>query len=564
MPTDVQLMDGEFRFLVPLAKATGDGDNLFVEGIASDTGMDLQEQRIGLKGQQSMAWWAKAGKVALGGEADHFQIAFDDDLGKLVDGSVSDQGEFFIKAQLDTDNPRAVGLHTSLGKGKQLGLSVFGKVTEFHDEAGVPVIDGVQLTRVMVTPSPANPRTWLADIAKSLPSGQVTPQQDGEDTGGTVTAEVAKGMFLDALRAEMERDAELAPLMAQFERVSELDGLLHLLFEVAYSVSDQVGYNDFPPDQAAALLSEAIEEFKLEAVAKAQAVGNAAPAEIVAKDGEAPVPEAPEDPANDEAAPIEAPVAEAPVSTEETPAEGEEIPTEEVAPAEGEGETAQDGQAPESAPDEEPPVENEESHAESAQAPAPDTTTGGGVMPQGKSLSEIAHVFADDRTAEVQAQIAPQLAPQPSHPAVMVADTFTEAVKRLVADGQLSQDEKRQAVALALAATMQHMEEVLPAAPADDGLEEAPAWARALVTKVNDLETALQKQTTLQQQHSVNVSAGSVALGTPPENTDNPTLPTRKSQVPDLQPSTVVQRTQTLRDIALQLVTGSTNALRLP
>jgi len=331
---------------------------------------------------------------------------------------------------------------------------------------------------------------------------------------------------------------------------------MSLLFLVAYRLSDQVNYNDFPPDQAAALLSEAIEEFKLEAVAKAQAAGNAAPTEIVAKDGEAPAPEAPGDPANDEAAPVEAPAVEAPAPTEEAP-------TEEVAPAEGEGETAQDEQAPESAPDEEPPVEDEESPAESAQAPAPDTTTGGGVMPQGKSLSQIAHVFADDRTAEVQAQIAPQLAPQPSHPAVMVADTFAGAVKRLVQDGQLSTDERRQAVGLALAATMQHMEEVLPAAPAEDGLEEAPAWARALVTKVNDLETALQKQTTLQQQHSVNVGAGS-APSTPPETVDNPTLPTRKSMVPDLQPSTVVQRTQTLRDIALQLVTGSTDALRLP
>lgn len=184
-------------------------------------------------------------------------------------------------------------------------------------------------------------------------------------------------------------------------------------------------------------------------------------------------------------------------------------------------------------------------------------------MPQGKSLSEIAHVFADDRTAEVYAQVAPQPAPQPSHPAVMVADTFAEAVKRLVQDGQLSTDERRQAVALALAATMQRMEEVLPAAPADSGLEEAPAWARALVTKVNDLETALQQQTTLQQRHSVNVSAGS-APSTPPETVDNPTLPTRKSKVPDLQPSTVVQRTQTLRDIALQLVMGNTDALRLP
>jgi len=546
MPTDVQLMDGEFRFLVPLAKATSEGNNLFVEGIASDTGLDLQEQRIGLSGQQSMAWWARTGKVALGGEADHFSIAFDDDLGKLVDGSVSDQGEFYIKAQLDIDNPRAVGLHTSLGKGKQLGLSVFGKVTEFHEDAGIPVIDGVQLTRVMVTPSPANPRTWLADVAKSLHSDQVPPEQEDTAGGVVVTADAAKGMFLDALREAIANDEAMAPMMQQLDRITGIDGLLALLFGVAYDVYDQVEWGGLLPEDAAALLSEAVDEFKMEVIAKALLTETATIAkDITAEGGAAPAPEAPAsagDPAEGEAAPAEG----------KDPIEGGEAPVEGDTSAEGGAELAQGEQAPAPAPAEAAPTEGT-------------PTTGGGTMPQGKSLSEIAHVFADDRGAEVQAQlgIVPQAALQPSHPAVMVADTFTEAVKRLVQDGQLNQDEKRQAVALALAATMQHMEEVLPAAPADDGLEEAPAWARALVTKVNDLETALQQQTTLQQQHSVNVGAGS-APSTLPENTDNPTLPTRKSQVPDLQPSTVVQRTQTLRDIALQLVTGGTDILRLP
>ncbi|HIP95822.1 MAG TPA: hypothetical protein EYH32_01260, partial [Anaerolineae bacterium] len=167
---DVQLMSGEFKFLVPLAKAVeGEDGDLYVEGVASDTGLDRQGERIGIKGQESMVRWAKSGTVALGGEADHYHIAFDDDLGYLVDGHVTDKGEFFIRALLDKDNPRAVGLWRMLRKGKKLGLSVFGKITEFHiDDDGVPVIDGVELTRVMVTPTPANPRTWLEYVSKAL------------------------------------------------------------------------------------------------------------------------------------------------------------------------------------------------------------------------------------------------------------------------------------------------------------------------------------------------------------------------------------------------------------
>lgn len=161
-------MERQFKFLVPVAKAGVDDGALIVEGVASDTGLDLYHERISLAGQESMAAWARTGMVALGGEADHFRIAFDDDLGYITDGRVLDSGAFYIRAELDVDNPRAVGLHTQLRKGKQLGLSVFGVVTESHTDANTPVIDGVRLDRVMVTPAPANPRTWLESVAKSL------------------------------------------------------------------------------------------------------------------------------------------------------------------------------------------------------------------------------------------------------------------------------------------------------------------------------------------------------------------------------------------------------------
>ena len=119
MGGDVPLMDGEFKFLIPLAQATeGEGGSLYVEGVATDTGLDLQVERVSVGGQESMARWARTGKVALGGEASHYQIAFDDDLGCLIDGCVTEKGELYLKAHLDTDKPRAVDLHTSLVRGK--------------------------------------------------------------------------------------------------------------------------------------------------------------------------------------------------------------------------------------------------------------------------------------------------------------------------------------------------------------------------------------------------------------------------------------------------------------
>lgn len=185
-----QLMGGEFKFLVGLAKAVKDGNDLFVEGIASDTGLDLQGQVISVAGQEAMAQWAQAGKVVLGGEADHYHIAFDDDLGTLVDGEVKGSGQFYIRAKLDNTNPRAVGLYDALESGKRLGLSVFGRVTSYDDTGSVPVINGVELTRVMVTPSPANPRTWLENVAKAL--GR--PHQEGSMGNGTQDAQAGADM----------------------------------------------------------------------------------------------------------------------------------------------------------------------------------------------------------------------------------------------------------------------------------------------------------------------------------------------------------------------------------
>jgi hypothetical protein len=68
-----------------------------------------------------------------------------------------------------------------------------------------------------------------------------------------------------------------------------------------------------------------------------------------------------------------------------------------------------------------------------------------------------------------------------------------------------------------------------------------------LVAKVERLEKALDG--------AVNVSAGRVEDGTPPEDANSPTVPMRKSVAPaDLQPSVAVQQQQTFRDIVKQIL----------
>lgn len=213
----------EFKFLVPVAKAVeGDNGELFVDGVASSTNRDSYGTVISRDGQRSMAAWANTGEVVLGGEADHFAIAFDDDLGRVTRGEVLDNGDFYVQAQLDADNPRAVHLHKKLRQGTQLGLSVFGTITKSHlDDDGTPIIDGVRLSRIMVTKRPANPDTWLDAIAKSLASGDALEDETHE--ADEALAEEGVSPAASAPDASPTDDAR--PADAEGDEADEADAL---------------------------------------------------------------------------------------------------------------------------------------------------------------------------------------------------------------------------------------------------------------------------------------------------------------------------------------------------
>ncbi len=289
---DKELLAGEFKIMVPLAKAVEEDGVVFVEGIASDTGLDLYKERISLAGQESMASWARKGVVVLGGEADHYKIAFDADLGKVVDGAVTEDAGFYIRSELDKDNPRAVGLWNSLAKGKQLGLSVFGKVTDFSNDNGVATIDGVVLTRVMVTPSPVNPRTWLESVAKSLVSGDSSPSPEVPDLETMIDAAktvdltdlpadaepadlpeipdavtVAKGALKELMDAEAARVLDLKPFWDELDRLDAIEELLWFAYDIAY---DAAWADTLTTGQKTAIVRETIEEFKVLVASKSK------------------------------------------------------------------------------------------------------------------------------------------------------------------------------------------------------------------------------------------------------------------------------------------------------
>ncbi len=490
-----QLATGEmFKFHIPLAKVSEEDGEWFVEGVASDTGLDLHGERISVQGQESMAQWAKSGTVALGGEADHFKVAFNDDMGYLVDGRVSDSGEFLIKAQLDKDMSKARDLVAAIDKkDKKLGLSVFGRITDFAKEDGTNVINGVELTRVMVTTSPANPRTWLGDVAKSLDvedqdsiALETVPDDAPDNAGESDDSEpivaksavdlrdLAKGMFMEALRQQQDAQADYAPLGEEMARVDEINNLTWILWDVANAI-DWAQYDGvLSGEEAADLLRESIGEYKAEIAAKSQ----------------------PEQVENDGAAQADTVVKKSKGQTEEPSLE-----------------------------------ENKE----------------GTMSQKGKSLSEIADIFADDVTKDKAGDtVSSQVAPDASHPAVKAGNQLATVIAGIVANKDLTLDQQRQAIALAMAGTTDKMEEALPIPqPADALGDDAPNWAKALINEVSVLKSTV-------EQNRVNVGAGS------PETADSPTTvviaPERKSQPSTVLASTAVQQPQTMRAIAVKIL----------
>jgi len=653
-----KLMSGEFKFLVGLAKAVKDGNDLFVEGIASDTGLDLQGQVISVSGQEAMAKWAQTGKVVLGGEADHRHIAFDDDLGNLVDGEVKDNGEFYIRAKLDNANPRAVGLYDALESGKQLGLSVFGRVTNYDDGGSVPVINGVELTRVMVTPSPANPRTWLENVAKAfgrphqegvmdddaqsaqagldvakaikdvdewdgsearwdsaddycdaclidvneaagnedkvkgmcmLPvrepgdgadtyvrqavyaaagahgvgaverpdgvseddwstavkaaasaiitaydeMGEVAPDSvyevagkeapsvgdvdkaDGavegagadegtDDSAGTDARGVAKGLLRDRLAQMAVDEARMAGFSEQLQRISDITLLCNVLWDVAMELywanEDNIGA--LTPDDAAALLSEAIEEFKAEVVAKAEAETGSDVALTAVSEGDG----------AEDADAADAAQADAALSAGATEGAVQDVSADE----------------------------------------------GYEVPRHGKALKDIAQAFTRDVfegdvetvADEGQAQAGAGTQGPDEHQAVTVAQTFAEVVKALMSDKSMDAGERREAIQDAMVAAATEIDKALPE---DAGQEDAPVWAQKLMSRIDELEKAVTR---------VNVGAGSAGDSAKPGDTDNLTLPARKSMA--LRPSAVVDKPRSLRQVALALMTNGGDPLIEP
>ena len=200
-------LNQHFKITVPITRCylrkTADGvEKYLVEGMASNTHLDLTGERMAESAIKSMAQSLQSHPVLF--KSEHHDD-WDAEFGEVTALSATDDHQLMMEAELDPNHYRTQTLVKALDKGKALGLSIGGlvpqggAVVEWVSDLGrkVKTYKDILLEEISVTGSPAVSDTWLTNIAKSVKWSDdttmtTTKDQAIEPTPAEPTLEVAK------------------------------------------------------------------------------------------------------------------------------------------------------------------------------------------------------------------------------------------------------------------------------------------------------------------------------------------------------------------------------------
>lgn len=203
----VQKRKMDFRFHATI-KAYTEKDEAgneirFIRGVASDDQIDRQGERFSTRAVQRMVETAKQ-NLTLFGDHNH---SWENTLGHIVDAKFNN-GAFEVICQLESEEaqPKIKQLWAKLKSKTRLAFSIGGRVLKVIAEEvngqTVRVLDDLELLEISVVGIPANPRTWLEAIVKSLegqeisdPPSQPSPTRgEGENEEGSMTEQERKAL----------------------------------------------------------------------------------------------------------------------------------------------------------------------------------------------------------------------------------------------------------------------------------------------------------------------------------------------------------------------------------
>ena len=148
----------------------------FIEGVASNTSLDLHGDRMSPSALKTMADSLKLHEIPMN---DDHNKGWSSEIGDIEKLFVNKDEELVLRAEL-SEMSKAKDLWYALTeKNKKLGLSIGGYVKDYEiieeesdddkeEKSWVKVYKDIELDHIAVTKSPANPKTWVSAIAKSL------------------------------------------------------------------------------------------------------------------------------------------------------------------------------------------------------------------------------------------------------------------------------------------------------------------------------------------------------------------------------------------------------------
>ncbi len=169
-----------FSFAIPIVKCYEevtkgeDGKEVkkrYIEGIASSTDIDLHGDKMAPSAIKSMANSIKKHKIGLNAEHDK---SWQSDLGDVTKLAVDKANKLLMKAELDITSKAKDLWYALTTKKKELGLSIGGFVKDYKlewdkkKEQFSRIFKDIELDHIAVTSTPANPKTWVGAITKSV------------------------------------------------------------------------------------------------------------------------------------------------------------------------------------------------------------------------------------------------------------------------------------------------------------------------------------------------------------------------------------------------------------
>lgn len=183
---EVQINGFEFDLDYFKSEIDESGQYLYIEGIASDSLLDVQADRVSKACLDSIH--AQMTSKAIPIYPKHNDMDWSDEFGEIVSSKLltardadREVYKLWIKAKLDRREAYTKKLEDQIDRGKTLGFSIGGKLLQSIKEPKVFVkadgtsvvyeirtVNDVKLDHVCVTRKPVNPRTWITNIIKSL------------------------------------------------------------------------------------------------------------------------------------------------------------------------------------------------------------------------------------------------------------------------------------------------------------------------------------------------------------------------------------------------------------